>query len=255
MKKFTKMQGLGNDFIVFKGPIKLNGQVIKKLCDRKDGIGADGVIEVLPIKDNQVGMNYWNADGSLAERCGNGLRCTARFAVDNKLVNSGTFTIQSGKESLKVNWDGTNPNRVEVQVGIAELADKPLELFGTKFYIANIGNPHAITFVENIETAPVKSLGSKVETDNHFSSRTNVDFVQVITPSKLRVRVWERGDGETLACGTGMAVCSIAAVRLKGAKFPINVEVKGGTAKVWQDDEGYLRMTGPAQIVSTDETE
>lgn len=246
---FQRMQGLGNSFIVFKGPLALTSDEVIRYCHM---YSDDGVLVVTPIDKDSVEMQYWNADGSIAEMCGNGLRCVTRFAVDNGMVKPGTFTVVTGAGPLKVEWDGMDPNYIEVQVGKATVNPKPLDLYGEVFYEGNVGNPHAIAFVENIKSAPVKTLGPKVETDEHFPNRTNVEFVSIEDAHTIHVRTWERGVGETQACGTGMVAAANAAATIKEAEFPLTVHVLGGNAKVWLDDEGYTRMTGPAQKILDD---
>lgn len=248
MKQFTKMHGLGNDFIVFEGPFEVNAEQVAKWCDRHLGIGADGLLVVTPIDEKNVKMQYWNADGSVAEMCGNGLRCVTRFAVEHEMVAPGSFVVETGAGRLSVNWDGQNPDEIEVQVGKVALEDA-VSLRGLDFACANVGNPHAITFVEDVEVAPVMTLGPTVETDGYFPNKTNVEFVQVINEDTIKVRIWERGVGETMACGTGMVASAVVSSAEKSTSLPVNVEVPGGVALIWLDNEGYARMLGPAETV------
>lgn len=246
---FTKMQGLGNKFIVFKGPITLTTQKVIDYCKAYGSTQADGLLVVTPIDDHSIEMKYWNADGSVAEMCGNGLRCVTRFAVDDKMVVPGRFTVKTDAGPLQVEWDGIDSDKIEVQVGKAIIDSDPVALFGESFYKANVGNPHAVMFVDDTESAPVHELGPKVETDKSFPNKTNVEFVEIRGKHNIRVRTWERGVGETLACGTGMVAAANVAVEIKGSGFPLEVEVLGGKAKVWLDDDGYARMLGPAEVV------
>lgn len=245
---FTKMHGLGNDFIVLKGPAGIETEKIRQLCDRHMGVGADGLLIISPAEKG-VKMDYWNSDGSSAEMCGNGLRCVARFAVDNQMVTPGEFVVQTAVGPLKVVWDGDDPSAIEVQVGKVLANNRAITICGESFYEANVGNPHAVTFVDNTESTPVASLGPNVENDKHFPNKTNVEFAQVIDKNKLRIRIWERGVGETLACGTGMVATVAVANKLGKTEFPATVEVPGGQATVWLDDEGYARLKGPAEVV------
>ncbi len=249
MTKVTRMQGLGNRFVVFRGPYELEPTQIIDSCNPQADGGADGVLIVTPVDDSQVKMQYWNADGSEAEMCGNGLRCVARFAVDNKMVKPGRFIVETKAGNLKATWDGKNPEQIDVQVGCVKMVTEPIALEGLLFYQADVGNPHIVTFVDNIDKAPVKTLGPVLEIDPHFPNHTNVEFVEVVSPDKLKMRVWERGVGETQACGTGMVACACLSNEIMKTKLPVSVQVPGGQAKVWVDDEGYCRMLGPAKYM------
>lgn len=245
------MDGLKNDFIVFRGPLKLDSEQVAELCNRNSGIGADGVLVVTGDGQGQIIMEYWNADGSKAEMCGNGLRCVARFAVDNILVQAGKFTVRTPAGPLEVIC-GTDPSEaVDAQIGKVEADLSPTTLYDCSFYKANVGNPHAVTFVDDVDTAPVTSLGPKVETDKHFPNKTNVEFAQVIDSNRLRLRVWERGVGETSACGTGMVAAAILASNIKKTTLPTIVQVRGGDAKVWIDEKGYARLSGLVKTTSS----
>jgi diaminopimelate epimerase len=244
MTEFKKIEGLGNKFLISGDIPKLASQEIAKLCSENH---VDGLLNVTVIHDGLIKMKYWNADGSTAEMCGNGLRCVVRFAVDEKLVNPGQFVVRTDAGQLKVNWDGTDPANIEVQVGTVKMDLNPLCIYDKNFYKADVGNPHAVTFVEDTRTAPVQEIGPKVENNNEFLNKTNVEFVQILNRHAIRVRTWERGSGETQACGTGMVAAANVAVQIKNAEFPLQVEVLGGKAKVWLDDEGFTRMIGPAQ--------
>ena len=220
MIKFYKMHGLGNDFVVLKGPLKIEPEIIAKLCDRNFGIGADGLLVISP--DEIVKMEYWNADGTPAEMCGNGLRCVARFAVDQKLVEPGQFMVQTPAGQLKVSWDGKDANDIAVQVGKVTMKNDPITIENIEFFVASVGNPHAITFVENVSSAPVTTLGPKIEVDQNFPNKTNVEFAHIERRNKINLRIWERGVGETMACGTGMVSTAVVANSLGKTDFPYN---------------------------------
>ncbi len=249
MIQIVKMQGLGNKFVVIHGPYAIESEQIKDLCDPKNDGGVDGVLVVSPLDNNSMEMKYWNADGSKAEMCGNGLRCAVRFAVDNKMVEPGKIRVRTDAGMLEALWSGKQSNVIEVQVGKVVLGQVPLILCGLTFYTANVGNPHAITFVDDIQHAPVQTIGPVVESNEHFPHKSNVEFVRMISPSKIYVRTWERGVGETKACGTGMVAATATAVMLKDAKLPLSVEVEGGKAEIWLDSAGYWRMLGPAEYI------
>jgi len=202
---FVKMHGLGNDFVVITGPTEPTREDIVAWCDRRRGIGADGVLEVSPLDDSAVRMRYWNADGSLAEMCGNGLRCVARYAVDEAFVESADFIVNTavGALPVHVNTDGT----VRAFLGRASLGEE-LVVGDTRLHTVDIGNPHAVQWVDDPDVAEVGSVGPLIERAEPFPSGTNVEFATVSAPDTIKLRVWERGVGETLAwnggCGDGI---------------------------------------------------
>ena len=251
MTSFTKMHGLHNDFLVFDGPLELEPETIQKLCDRRSGVGADGVLAVSRSKDDVIVMQYWNADGSEAEMCGNGLRCVASYAVNTKKAAPGAFPIQTPVGLLEAIVSDKPDEDIEVQVGKVTVDETSIEIHGLTFYEANVGNPHAITFVDVVEDAPVALLGPQIENDSYFPHKTNVEFVEIASNDRIKVRVWERGSGETMACGTGMVSCVSLANKIKNVELPTTVEVDGGIAQVWIDDDGYSRMKAPVEAVYT----
>ena len=196
--------------------------------------------------DEIVKMEYWNADGTPAEMCGNGLRCVARFAVDQKLVEPGQFMVQTPAGQLKVSWDGKDANDIAVQVGKVTMKNDPITIENIEFFVASVGNPHAITFVENVSSAPVTTLGPKIEVDQNFPNKTNVEFAHIERRNKINLRIWERGVGETMACGTGMVSTAVVANSLGKTDFPSIMQVPGGTALAGLDDDGYACLRGPA---------
>jgi diaminopimelate epimerase len=243
--KFTKMEGLGNTFLVTKGPHRLTHKKVKELC----GNQVDGLIVVSPKGIDEVRMQYWNADGSVARMCGNGLRCTAYYAVMNHMVDPGEFTVETDAGKLKVSYSGKPEDQIDTQIGKVQVNPGPVTLYDKKFYLADVGNPHAIAFVENLETAPVESIGKKVETNRFFPDKTNVEFVQVLPEGRVSMRVWERGVGETKACGTGIASVAQVVSQLKGLPLPLEVSCPGGIAKVWEDEDGYTRIRASCGII------
>lgn len=246
---FVKMHGLGNDFVVFQGPLHLGSEQIARLCHRQYGIGADGLLVISPLENNQVRMEYWNADGSTAEMCGNGLRCVVRFAVDAGFVRPGKFVVQTPAGSRKVMWDSIDATKIEVQVGKVTTTVDPVQLEGLTFYEANVGNPHAITFVDDVQAAPVTTLGPEIETNQHFPNKTNVEFAQIVDKQRISLRIWERGVGETLACGTGMVSTAVVAAEQQLTTLPVTLVVPGGEANIWIDSEGFACILGPAERV------
>ncbi len=249
MTQVVRMQGLGNRFVVIRGPFKLDANKIINLCSSEVDGGADGVLIVTPINSFHVNMQYWNADGSEAEMCGNGLRCVARFAVDNGLVKPGEFIVKTKVGNLKAIWDGIDPNTIEVQVGRVKIVTAPTALENLQFYYVDVGNPHIVTFVDNVDKTPVTTLGPVLEVKPNFPNRTNVEFVEVLSLGKIKMRVWERGVGETQACGTGMVACARLSHEIMKTELPVIVQVPGGEAKVWLDNQGYCRILGPAEYL------
>ncbi len=240
--RFVKMEGLGNDFVVFEGPLDLSAADVAAVCDRRRGVGADGVLVVTPAGEG-VRMQYWNADGSPAEMCGNGLRCVARFAVDRGMVSGPEFVVDTpaGPRQVRVGDD------VTVDLGPVRVADT-VTIDGADYHTADVGNPHAVRLVDDPDGVPVAEVGARVGRDASFPEGANVEFVAVAAPDRIRLRVWERGVGETLACGTG-AVASVAVGHRLGATGPeVAVELPGGTARV-RLDGGHSWLTGPVRYV------
>lgn len=241
---FTKMHGLGNDFVVTKSNHEFTSEVIARICDRHFGIGADGFIIVSPIDQKNVRMQYWNNDGSVAEMCGNGLRCAARFAVENDMIRQAEFTVQTDAGPRDVIWTGSS-NEVEVQVGRA-VVGKKVTIDKDEYVTVDVGNPHAVSFVDNVVGVELLITGPKIETDSNFPNKTNVEFVEVVSENKLKMIIWERGVGVTLACGTGMVASVAAAYALDKVQLPVTVEVPGGKAKIWLDNDNFYRIKAQA---------
>lgn len=243
---FVKMEGLGNDFVVVEGPLHPAPADVAAWCHRRLGIGADGLLAVAPLEGGRVRMQYWNADGSAAEMCGNGLRCVARFAVDRGMVAGPAFSVLTpvGERAVEVHPDGVRA--CLGPVGPAGVAD--LDLAGYHLEAVSVGNPHAVAIVPDCYAVPVGAVGPIVEGDPHFPQRTNVEFVTVAGRDRIDVRVWERGVGETLACGTGAAAAAYAA-HARGLTGPrVAVALPGGELGVeLLDGEAWLE--GPVATV------
>ena len=245
---FVKMEGVGNDFVVLEGPQSISSARVVQWCDRRRGIGADGVLVVAPGESGRIRMEYWNADGTPAEMCGNGLRCAARYGFDRGWTRTRMFVVETaaGERPCRVLADG----RVRASLGWAEVAETNTTAAGVMVREASVGNPHAVVFVDDLESAPVGTLGPAIETDRAFPARTNVEFVQVATPDHLLVRTWERGVGETLACGTGAAAAAAVAARAGlVAAGRITVTQTGGDLIVDGDDDDGVWLEGPADYV------
>jgi diaminopimelate epimerase len=233
--RFTKMQGLGNDFIVVEGPERFTEEEVAELCDRRFGIGADGILVVTRL--DPVRMEYWNADGSAAEMCGNGLRCVARLAYDRGWAPDRDFSIQTpvGERRARVHG-GT----VEVELGRVDLGGARV-IDGVEYTLVDVGNPHAVAFAEDLGAIDLDEVGSGLQTS--FDSGVNVEYA-TLTESGLKMRVWERGVGETMACGTGMAAVVAAARDKHGIDGAVVVEAPGGRATV-EIRDGVAWMEGP----------
>lgn len=240
---FVKMEGLGNDFVVFDGPLEVAPEQVAAWCDRRRGIGADGVLVVSPGSD--VRMEYWNADGSAAEMCGNGLRCVALHAVRRGMVAGNSFTVETPVGPRQAIVEGDS---VRVELGPYEVEDRQVELAGYVLTPVKVGNPHAVAFVGDPRTVPLDAAGPLVEGDPAFPGRTNAEFATVVASDLIDLRVWERGAGATLACGTG-AAATVAAAHAAGFTGPrVTVNLPGGPLTV-ELIEGTAWIEGPAKVV------
>ena len=257
MFHFTKMQGLGNDYLYVFG--KVPEQIIElcqKLSDRHFGAGSDGMIFISPSQVADFRMRIFNADGSEAKMCGNGIRCVGKYVYDKGYTDKTRLTVEtlSGIKTLDLRVLGGKVKEVTVDMGLAQVEQEMrLSINGANLVCApvSVGNPHAVLFVENADSAPVETLGKQIEHHAAFPGGVNVEFVQVLSETELRMRVWERGSGITMACGTG-ACASVAAAVKKGSCLsdtPISVRLDGGVLKITVSQDGRVTMTGPAEIV------
>lgn len=242
--KFTKMEGLGNDFVVVGAEVSLDRTQIRWLCDRHFGIGADGVLRV-GLHNAQVRMEYWNADGSDAEMCGNGLRCVARFARENHLVEGDKFSVSTPVGDRWV-FDRDEPR---VELGPVMLGSR-FQFEGLTFHRVMVGNPHAVTVVEDTDLVDVPGIGSRLERST--PGGINVGFVA--PGNHLRLRVWERGSGETLACGSGMAAAAAVAREAGIGSDQVAIDVPGGKAQI-ELELTTSWLTGPARSVFSGEVD
>ena len=239
------MQGLGNDFVVIAGPAEPTAQEIAAWCDRRRGVGADGVLEVTPMDETTVRMRYWNADGGAAEMCGNGLRCVARYARYRGWVETDSFVVDTavGPRPVRLNPDGS----VRVLLGTAATTGD-VSIDSIVVHTVDMGNPHAIQWVKALEEAPVHDVGPVVETAPVFPAGTNAEFAQLSGPNEIDLRIWERGVGETLACGTGAAATAFLAHEQGLVGSEVVVNLPGGPLKV-AIEEHQVWIEGPAEVV------
>ena len=279
--RFTKMQGAGNDFIVLDGitqPVELTPGQLQRLADRRYGIGADQVLLVERAGAPGIDFRYriFNADGGEVEQCGNGARCFVRFVHDRGLTHKRTIRVETlgGLIEPRLEDDG----RVTVDMGVpvfeparvpfdadglvarAEQRDRlwPLDIHGRtiEFSVLSMGNPHAVQMVDDVEQAPVAKDGPVIEHHARFPRRVNAGFMQVLGRHAIGLRVWERGVGETLACGTGACAAAVAGILRGAVESPVTVHARGGQLRIaWAGAGQPVLMTGPAETVFEGEIE
>jgi diaminopimelate epimerase len=258
---FSKWQGLGNDFVLIDmlgGRTKLTARQIRRLCDRRFGIGADQLLQVLPSRKADFRMRVFNADGGEVEMCGNGIRCFARYLVSRKLTGKKRFEVETAAGIIKPHVEG---ERVTVDMGRpslearavpvmleGEVINRQVRCGGAKRRITcvSMGNPHCVIFVGNLENCPVEKIGPVIEHDPLFPRRINVEFVKVESRTRIAMRVWERGAGETLACGTGACAAAVASILNGKTGRAVTVRLKGGALAIRWPADGNVFMSGPA---------
>ena len=275
--KFTKMHGCGNDYVYVNGfteKVADKPKAVVALSDRHFGIGSDGVIFINPSQQADFEMEMYNADGTRAEMCGNGIRCVGKYVYDHGMTDKTSITVESfGKvKYLDLTVENGKVVKVKVNMGKPELTakdvpavsvheqviDEEIIVKGKSYRMTcvSMGNPHAVVFMDDVEHLAIEEIGPYFENHERFPNRTNTEFVQVIDDSHVKMRVWERGTGETLACGTGCCATAVACVlnRLTGAH--VTVQVLGGEIEIyWDQKENLVYMTGPAVTVFEGETE
>jgi len=251
--EFTKMHGLGNDFVVIdnmNGRISLSKEQIIFLCDRHKGVGADGIILVEPSDEADCFMNYINADGTFAQMCGNGVRCTARFLKENHLKQKNDFRIatRSGIKEVKCHDDGTySVNMGQASFSHTDFPKENIEFQGLSLNFVSMGNPFAIVFVDDATLHDFMSLGPAIENNPIFPNRMNFELVEQKSKNEFKVRVWERGCGETLACGTGACAIYALARKIKNVEPEIIIEFPGGRLLLSADQSDNIIMRGLAE--------
>lgn len=275
--KFTKMHGIGNDYVYvncFEETVENPSEVAIKVSDRHFGIGSDGLILIKPSKVADFEMAMYNADGSRGEMCGNGIRCVAKYVYDRGLTDKTNIsietlagikyvdlTVEDGKAVLvRVNMGSPEltAEKIPVLSDTREVISQPLVVDGREYPVTcvSMGNPHCITFMEeDVRNLDLSKVGPSFENHKNFPKRINTEFVNVIDNKTLRMRVWERGSGETLACGTGACATAVAAIVNGLTEDEVTVKLLGGDLKIcWDREENLVFMTGPATIVFDGET-
>ena len=271
--KFTKMQGIGNDYVYvncFEETVQDPSAVAKFVSDRHFGIGSDGLILIKPSDTADCEMEMYNLDGSQGAMCGNGIRCVAKFVYDKGIVRKKNLSIdtKSGIKYLSLTVKNGKVSTVEVNMGspvllanqipvvsdTEQVIDHPLDVNGKTYRITafSMGNPHAIVYMDDLENLDINTLGPQFENHLAFPDRINTEFVKVIDRHTLQMRVWERGSGETLACGTGACAVAVASVLngLVDEDRPVTVKLLGGDLQIfWNRQEDLVYMTGPAVTV------
>jgi diaminopimelate epimerase len=269
MMKFTKMHGAGNDYVYvdcFAEQVEDPHGLAIQVSDRNFGIGSDGLILIMSSSAADVRMRMFNADGSEAEMCGNGIRCVAKYAYDHGLVDKTAIRVETGNGILDLELHLAKNGRVErvtVAMGepqltraalpmtgsqVEQVVLMPLEVGGQEFEITcvSMGNPHCVIYVDDVENFPVSEIGPLIETHPLFPRRINVEFVQVVNPGEVIQRTWERGAGETLACGTGASAVTVAGVLTGRTQRRIVNHLRGGDLELEWLESGPVMMTGPA---------
>ncbi len=277
--KFTKMHGCGNDYVYINGftekvPQEQKPEFVRYVSDRHFGIGSDGAIFINPAEEADFEMEMYNADGSRSEMCGNGMRCVGKYVYDYGLtdktefsvVSAGkikylTLTVEDGKAvQIRVNMGEPilSPEEIPVVAENTPVINEPITVLDTEYKMTcvSMGNPHAVVFVEDTASFPVNEIGPYFEKHEKFPNRTNTEFVQVVDRNHINMRVYERGTGETLACGTGCCASVVACVLNGLTDENVYVQVLGGVVQVeWNRAENIVYMTGPAVTVFDGEIE
>ena len=269
--KFTKMQGIGNDYVYvncFQEKVENPGEIAKMVSDRHFGIGSDGLILIKPSDVADFEMDMYNSDGSRGAMCGNGIRCVAKYVYDYGLTHKTSITVNtaSGIKYLDLTIENGKAVQIRVNMGtpileaskipvISEkekVIDEPI-VAGNKEYritAVSMGNPHAVTYIDDVKGLDIEKIGPQFEHHSIFPDRLNTEFVKVLDRNTVEMRVWERGSGETLACGTGACAVAVASILNGYTEDEVTVKLLGGDLKIyWDRKENLVYMTGPAEVV------
>ena len=275
--KFTKMEGIGNDYIYvncFQETVENPADFSVKYSDRHFGIGSDGLILICPSEIADFKMSMYNADGSQAEMCGNGIRCVGKYVYDYGLTSQTEITVETlaGIKYLTLHVEDGKVREVTVDMGEpiftpseipvdlsklsretgSRVVDVPIEIADKEYRMTciSMGNPHAVVFVDGVKELPLEQIGPLFEQHPVFPKRVNTEFIEVLSDTEVNMRVWERGSGETLACGTGACASAVACVLNHKTKDEIVLHLLGGDLKVkWDQEKNRVYMTGPARVV------
>ena len=252
---YTKMHGIGNDYLFVFGEVPRNAaELSRKYSDRKSGIGSDGMIYIGYSDKADFSMRIFNADGSEAKMCGNGIRCVARYVRERGYTDRDELTVETLSGIKKILIDG---EFVTVDMGKAEASEDILLDVGLTCTPVSVGNPHAVIFTDDVALILLRDIGPKIEHNKAFPRRVNVEFISIVGENELRMRVWERGSGETQACGTGACASAAAAVSKGFCRMeePIKVHLDGGDLEITVKEDFTCLMRGPAEFVSEGEIE
>ena len=269
--KFTKMHGLGNDYVYvncFEEKIDNPPAVARFVSDRHFGIGSDGLIMIKPSKTADFEMEMYNADGSRGEMCGNGIRCVAKYVYDYGLTDKTQISVETlgGIKYLDLTVEDGKVSLVKVDMGKPELEadlipiisereqviDEPIEVDGKEYHMTGVsmGNPHAVIYVDDVKGLDMEKIGPKFENHERFPKRINTEFVHCIDRQTVEMRVWERGSGETLACGTGACAVAVSSILNNLTDTQVTVKLLGGDLQIeWDREKDRVFMTGPATVV------
>ena len=269
--KFTKMHGLGNDYVYvncFEEKIDNPPAVARFVSDRHFGIGSDGLIMINPSKTADFEMEMYNADGSRGEMCGNGIRCVAKYVYDYGLTDKTQISVETlgGIKYLDLTVEDGKVSLVKVDMGKPKLEadlipiisereqviDEPIEVDGKEYHMTGVsmGNPHAVIYVDDVKGLDLEKIGPKFENHERFPKRINTEFVHCIDRQTVEMRVWERGSGETLACGTGACAVAVSSILNNLTDTQVTVKLLGGDLQIeWDQKKNHVFMTGPAKVV------
>jgi len=272
--KFTKMHGLGNDYIYvncFEEKVDNPGELAKFISDRHFGVGSDGLVLILPSEKADFRMRMFNSDGSEAEMCGNAIRCVGKFVYDNGMTDKKVISVETlaGIKVLEMTADENGkiqlvrvdmgepvlyPKDIPVNSDLNRFIDQPVNILDKEYKVTcvSMGNPHAVTYVDSVKNFPLETVGPLMEHHPLFPRKINAEFVEVKDRTHLKMRVWERGAGETLACGTGACAVLVASVLNGLSERKAEIELLGGTLIIeWNEKDNHVYKTGPATTVFT----
>ena len=255
--KFTKMQGIGNDYVYvncFEEEVKDPEKAAVMVSDRHFGIGSDGLILICPSDLADCRMRMFNEDGSEGAMCGNGIRCVGKYAYEHGIVRKKEMLVETkgGIKRLELTLDGDTVTSVKVDLGVPELTSELPEKIVVdgreqEFIGISVGNPHAVYFTEDTDALDLERIGPSYENHPRFPDRVNSEFIQLIDRSHIKMRVWERGSGETWACGTGATASAVACILMGYTENEVEVALKGGSLMIeWDRESNHVYMTGPA---------